>query len=56
LAAAAKEALEQPALAPRLEALGLTPAADGPEAFARFLAAERVEMRDLIAAEGIKLD
>jgi len=56
LAAAAKEALEQPALAPRLEALGLTPAADGPEAFARFLAAERAEMRELIAIEGIKLD
>jgi tripartite-type tricarboxylate transporter receptor subunit TctC len=56
LAAAAKEALEQPALAPRLEALGLTPAADGPEAFARFLAAERAEMRELIAAEGIRLD
>ena len=56
LAAAAKEALEQPALAPRLEALGLTPAVDGPEAFARFLAAERAEMRELIAAEGIRLE
>ena len=56
LAAAAKDAVEQPALAPRLEALGLTPAAGGPEAFARFLAAERAEMRDLIATEGIKLD
>jgi tripartite-type tricarboxylate transporter receptor subunit TctC len=56
LAAAAKEAVEQPALAPRLEALGLTPAAEGPEAFARFLAAERAEMRDLIAAEGIRLE
>lgn len=56
LAAAAKDAVEQPALAPRLEALGLTPAAEGPEAFARFLATERAEMRDLIAAEGIRLD
>ena len=56
LAAAAKEALEQSALASRLEALGLTPAADGPEAFARFLAAERAEMRELIAAEGIRLE
>jgi len=56
LAAAAKDAVDQPALAPRLEALGLTPAAQGPEAFARFLAAERAEMRDLIAAEGIRLD
>jgi tripartite-type tricarboxylate transporter receptor subunit TctC len=56
LAAAAKDSVEQPALAPRLEALGLTPAADGPEAFARFLAAERAEMRELISAEGIRLD
>ena len=56
LAAAAKDAVEQPTLAPRLEALGLTPAADGPEALARFLAAERAEMRELIAIEGIKLD
>jgi len=56
LAAAAKDAVDQPALAPRLEALGLTPAAQGPEAFARFLATERAEMRDLIAAEGIRLD
>jgi len=56
LAAAAKDAVEQPALKQRLEALGLTPAAEGPEAFARFLAAERAEMRDLIAAEGIRLE
>ena len=56
LAAAAKDAVDQPALAPRLEALGLTPAAQGPEAFARFLATERAEMRDLIDAEGIRLD
>ena len=56
LAASAKDAVEQPALAPRLEALGLTPAAEGPEAFARFLATERTEMRDLIMAEGIRLD
>jgi len=56
LADAAKDAVEQPALAPRLEALGLTPAAEGPEAFARFLATERAEMRELISAEGIRLD
>jgi tripartite-type tricarboxylate transporter receptor subunit TctC len=56
LAVAAKDAVEQPALKPRLEALGLTPAAEGPEAFARFLAAERTEMRELIAAEAIRLD
>jgi tripartite-type tricarboxylate transporter receptor subunit TctC len=56
LAVGAKDAVEQPALKPRLEALGLTPAAEGPEAFARFLAAERTEMRELIAAEAIRLD
>ena len=56
LAAAAKEAVEQPALKPRLEALGLTPAAEGPATFARFLAAERAEMQALILAEGIRLD
>jgi tripartite-type tricarboxylate transporter receptor subunit TctC len=56
LAAAAKDAVEQPGLAPRLEALGLTTAADGPGAFGRFLADERAEMRTLIAAEGIRLD
>ena len=53
---AAKDAVDQPALAPRLEALGLTPAAQGPEALARFLATERAEMRNLIAAEGIRLE
>ena len=56
LAAAAKDAVEQPALKPRLEALGLTPAAEGPATFARFLAAERAEMQALILAEGIRLD
>ncbi len=56
LAKAAQDAVEQPALAPRLEALGLTPDAAGPEAFARFLARERAEMQALIAAEGIRLD
>jgi hypothetical protein len=29
---------------------------EGPDAVARFLAAERAEMRPLIAVEGIKLD
>ena len=56
LAAAAKDAVEQQALKPRLEALGLTPAAEGPATFARFLAAERAEMQALILAEGIRLD
>jgi len=56
IAAAAADAMGQPALRPRLDALGLLPAAEGPEAFARFLAAERAEMEALIRGEGIRLD
>jgi len=56
LADAAADAVNQPALAPRLAALGLTPAAEGPAAFARFLAEERATMEALIRGEGIRLD
>lgn len=56
IAAAAADAVGQPALRPRLDALGLQPAAEGPAAFARFLASERVQMEALIRAEGIRLD
>lgn len=56
IAAAAVDAVNQPALRPRLDALGLLPAAQGPEAFARFLAAERAEFEALIRGEGIRLD
>ncbi len=56
LAAAAADALNQPSLRPRLAELGLEPAAEGPEALARFLATERAAMGALIAAEGIRLD
>jgi tripartite-type tricarboxylate transporter receptor subunit TctC len=56
IAAAAADAVGQPALRPRLDALGLQPAAEGPEAFARFLAAERAEMEALIRAEGVRLE
>jgi len=56
IAAAAADAVGQPALQPRFAALGLQPAAGGPEAFARFLAAERAQMDALIRAEGIRLD
>ena len=56
LAAAATDAVNQPALRPRLADLGLEPAAEGPAALARFLAAERAAMGALIAAEGIRLD
>lgn len=56
IATAAADAVNQPALQPRLADLGLQPAAAGPEALARFLAAERTAMGALIAAEGIRLD
>lgn len=56
IAAAAADAVNQPALRPRLDALGLLPAAGGPGPFARFLAAERAEMAVLIRGEGIRLD
>ena len=56
IAAAAADAVNQPALQSRLAALGLQPAAEGPEALARFLGAERAAMGALIAAEGIRLD
>jgi tripartite-type tricarboxylate transporter receptor subunit TctC len=56
IAAAAADAVNQPALRPRLDALGHQPAAEGPDAFARFLAAERAQFEALIRAEGIRLD
>ncbi|MCX8133145.1 MAG: tripartite tricarboxylate transporter substrate-binding protein [Roseococcus sp.] len=56
VAAAALEAVAAPELAPRLAELGLEPAAEGPEGFARFLAAERDSMGALIRSEGIRLD
>jgi len=56
LADAAADAVNQPALRQRQADLGLEPAAEGPEALARFLAAERAAMGALIAAEGIRLD
>jgi tripartite-type tricarboxylate transporter receptor subunit TctC len=56
IADAARAAMAEPAIQPRLADLGLQPAARGPAAFAAFLAEEREAMRTLIAAEGIRLD
>jgi tripartite-type tricarboxylate transporter receptor subunit TctC len=56
IAAAAADAVNQPALRPRLDAIGLLPAADGPDAFARFLAAERAQFQALIRDEAIRID
>jgi tripartite-type tricarboxylate transporter receptor subunit TctC len=56
IAAAAADAVGQPALRPRLDTLGLQPATEGPAAFARFLAAERAQFEALIRDEGIRLE
>jgi tripartite-type tricarboxylate transporter receptor subunit TctC len=49
-------ALRQPAVAERLESLGLTIVADTPEDFARFVAAESEKMRRLVQASGAKVE
>ena len=56
IAEAARAAMAEPALQPRLAELGLQPAAAGAAALAAFLATERAVMASLIAAEGIRLD
>lgn len=56
LAEAARAAMAEPSIQPRLADLGLRPAAEGPAALAAFLAEERAQMATLIAAEGIRLD
>jgi len=49
-------ALHSPAVAERLEGLGLTIVADRPEEFARFVAAESEKMRKLVQASGARVD
>jgi tripartite-type tricarboxylate transporter receptor subunit TctC len=49
-------ALRQPAVAERLDSLGLTIVADTPEEFARFVAAESDKMRKLVQASGARVD
>ena len=56
MAAAVRAAMTDGELRARFHQLGLEPAAQGTEAFARFLAARRAEMGALIAAEGIRLE
>lgn len=56
IAAAAAAAMADPSIQPRLRDLGLTPAAEGPAALARFLGEERTQMQALIAAENIRLE
>jgi tripartite-type tricarboxylate transporter receptor subunit TctC len=49
-------ALHEPAVAQRLESLGLTIVADTPEEFARFVAAQSEKMRGLVQASGAKVE
>ena len=49
-------ALRSPAVGERLESLGLTVVADGPEEFARFVATESEKMRQLVQASGARVD
>jgi tripartite-type tricarboxylate transporter receptor subunit TctC len=49
-------ALRNPAVAERLEGLGLAIVADSPEDFARFVAAESEKMRRLVQASGARVD
>lgn len=49
-------ALHQPAVAERLQGLGLTIVADTPEDFARFVAAESEKMHRLVQASGAKVE
>ena len=49
-------ALRAPAIAERLDSLGLTVVADSPEDFARFVAAESARMRKLVQDSGARVD
>jgi tripartite-type tricarboxylate transporter receptor subunit TctC len=49
-------ALRAPAVAERLQSLGLTIVADKPEEFARFVESESEKMRRLVQASGAKVD
>jgi tripartite-type tricarboxylate transporter receptor subunit TctC len=50
------KALRNPALAERLDGLGLAIVADSPEDFARFVAAESEKMRRLVQVSGARVD
>jgi tripartite-type tricarboxylate transporter receptor subunit TctC len=50
------KALRSPAVAERLDSLGLAVVADSPEEFARFVAAESEKMRRLVQASGARVD
>jgi tripartite-type tricarboxylate transporter receptor subunit TctC len=50
------KALRDPAVAERMDSLGLTVVADTPEQFARFVAAESEKMRRLVQVSGARID
>jgi tripartite-type tricarboxylate transporter receptor subunit TctC len=50
------KALHVPAVAERLQSLGLTIVADAPEDFARFVASESEKMRHLVQVSGARVD
>ena len=54
MADAAAQAMRAPELATRFRLLGLMPRAEGPAAFATFLAGQRQRLGELIRAEGIR--
>lgn len=54
--AALKSALDDPALRPRIQDLGLVPVGMPPAEFSRFLAAEIVRWREVIRAANVKAD
>lgn len=54
MADAAAQAMRAPELMPRFRLLGLMPRAEGPAAFATFLAGQRQRLGELIRAEGIR--
>jgi tripartite-type tricarboxylate transporter receptor subunit TctC len=56
LNAAIAQALRVPAVAERLQSLGLTIVADSPEDFARFVASESEKMRRLVQVSGARVD
>ena len=56
MAEAAAQAMRAPELTPRFQLLGLVPRAEGPEAFANFLAVQRQRLGELIRAEGLQAE
>lgn len=50
------QALRDPAVAQRLDAVGLAVLADSPESFARFITAESAKWRKVVEVSGAQID